>query len=388
MHTTTETSTITNAHTNSTVSTTAIFIMEACIEALYTIDGESDKRKTLEMIRVLKGAISVSKSRTGEVIYRYNRHEKKALSRMMAKYDRDTTRSRVNIDSQKRDVLRKWNLVFGRQRKFCESMRGFDDMIHEALTTRHLFKFRSDDDGEGKEEGEGNAEDDKAEEVEEEMRKMPQITDPRARRLGGRQVAPQGVVSTPVMVGVLPKLTAGSLHNARAEKEEEERLRAEKEAEEERKRKARELPRFDKELMETYLTEQKSLHEDLLTRNALIKIKSTVDKDHVFFKYRMKTKLPDSASSLLQRLESERAVSAMTSIGTRPSTRSRLSTRHSTRTFKSSKSVKSGFSGRDELEDMSQQLEQVSLTDRGSSHRRSLISELPRLERAKTVHFS
>jgi hypothetical protein len=51
--------------------------MEACIEALYTIDGDTDKRKTLEMIRVLKGAISVFKSRTGEVIYRYNRHKKK-----------------------------------------------------------------------------------------------------------------------------------------------------------------------------------------------------------------------------------------------------------------------------------------------------------------------
>lgn len=364
--------------------------MEACIEALYTIDGETDKRKTLEMIRVLKGAISVSKSRTGEVIYRYNRHEKKALSRMMAKYDRDTTRSRVNIESQKRDVLRKWNLVFGRQRKFCESMRGFDDMIHEALTTRHLFKFHTDDDeDDGKEEHDGEAEEEKREE-EEEKNKMPQIMDPRARRLGGRQTAPQGVVSTPVIVGVLPKLTSGNLHNARIESEEEERKRKEKEADEERKRKARELPRFDKELMETYLTEQKSLHEDLLTRNALIRIKSTVDKDHVFFKYRLKTKLPDSACSLLQRLESERSVSAMTSV-TRASTRSRLSTRHSTRQGvrqKSSKSVKSGVSGREELEEASQMLEQVSLTARNPSRRGSLASELPKLERAKTVHFS
>ncbi|KAK7088028.1 uncharacterized protein [Littorina saxatilis] len=357
--------------------------MEACIEALYTIDGETDKRKTLEMIRVLKGCISLSKSRTGEVIYRYNRHEKKALSRAMAKYDKDLRRSRVNIDSQKRDVLHKWNLVFGRQRKFCESIRGFDEMLHEALETRYLYKFASDEDGAEEEK------EDEAEEVQDEVVKMPQISDPRARRLGGRQSAPQGVVSTPVILGVLPKLGASSsLHNARIETEAEERERHERKAEEERKLKARELPRFDKELMETYLTEQKSLHEDLLTRNAIVKIKSSVDKDHVFFKYRLKTKLPDSASSLLHRIERERSMSVTTAMsGTRPSTRSRLSTRQGPRQ-KSSKSTMSSRSLKgEELEEVCAKLDKVVVTARDPSPTQSQLS-LPRLERAKTVHFS
>ena len=364
--------------------------MEACIEALYTIDGESDKRKTLEMIRVLKGAISVSKSRTGEVIYHFNRHEKKALSRTMNKYDRDTVRARVNIDNQKRDVLRKWNLVFGRQRKFTDSIRGFDDMLHEALETRHLLKLNADEEAEEEARraaAAAAAEEEERRRQQEEAKKMPQITDPRKRRLGVRQTAPHGVTSTPVMVGVLPKLTStGSLHNSHIETAKERRQRKEREAEEARKKKAEELPRFDKDLMEAFLTEQKTLHEDLLTRNALIKIKSSVDKDHVFFKYRLKTKLPDSAVSLLQQIERERSLSAMTS-GTRPSTRSRLSTRHSTRTrspcTRSSKGKEEEGDG--EVEKFGDGNDRVPQTARNASP--SPSQELPRLDRSKTVHF-
>ena len=370
------------------------------MEALYTIDGETDKRKTLAMIRVLKGALSVSKSRTGEVIYRYNRHEKKALGRTMARYDRDTARSRVHADSQKRDVLRKWSLVFGRQRALCESLRGFDDMLQEALTTRHLYQLggshEEDEDRARKEREERERERRRREEEEEEeaaaAQKMPQMTDPRARRVGGRQTAPQGVGSRPVMVGVLPQLTAASLHSSRAESQGEERARLEKAAEEERRRKARELPRFDKQLMASYLAEQRSLHEDLLTRNALVKIKSAVQRDHAFFKYRLKTRLPDSAFTLLQSLTGDRSLSATTT-ATRASTRSGLSTRQSARrpSCKSSKSGAGGAGGREEeeeeeeegVEGAARRLERVSLTARDPSP-----TSLPRLERAKTVHFS
>ena len=126
--------------------------MEACIEALFKIEGENGRRKTIEMIRVLKGAISVSKSRTGEVIYHYNRHEKKALRRQLAKYDSDTRRSRLDIEHQKRDILRKWSLVFGRQRNFCESIRGFDEMLAEAIVIRDKLKDEDKDDTDAEEE--------------------------------------------------------------------------------------------------------------------------------------------------------------------------------------------------------------------------------------------
>ncbi|KAL8596688.1 hypothetical protein ACOMHN_060548 [Nucella lapillus] len=198
-------------------------------------------------------------------------------------------------------------------------------------------------------------------------------------------------MATPPMVGVLPKLSAvgGSLQNARIEREEEERARKEKEAEVERQRKAKELPRFDKELMEAYLSEQKSLHEDLLTRNALIKIKTSLDKDHVFFKYRLKSKLPDSAPNLLQSIGRERTASAVTWAGSSRS-RSRLSLRHHGGRLRSSKSTKSCQSGREEAEELGQRLEKVVvLTDRPSSPAQaSQVSDLPRLDRAKTVHFN
>lgn len=326
--------------------------MEACVEALFSIDGGQDKRKTLEMIRILKGAVSVSKSRTGEVISRYNRHEKKALNHLLAKYDRETAQSSARIDNQKRDILRKWNLVFGRQRNFCESIRSFDEMLEDAIVNRHNFKSvdneaaandaENADDSIGKENNEENKEEQTKAEV-------PQIVDPRQRRLPGQHSTPsQPTVAGPVILGVLPKLNiTGNLHNSRIETKEEELARLEKEAEEQRKQKAKELPRFDKELMQKYLDSQKSLQEDLITRNTLLKIKSTLDCDHVFFKYRMKTQLPASAPELLQHIEHERALSVTTPRGF---TCSRFSTYHqpSSTGRRSSRSLKSRSGVREE----------------------------------------
>jgi hypothetical protein len=52
-----------------------------------------------------------------------------------------------------------------------------------------------------------------------------------------------------------------------------------------------------------------------------------VEKDHVFFKYRLKTKLPDNPHGLLQQIERERSMSVMTTTSnvSRPCTRSESS---------------------------------------------------------------
>ncbi|RUS83896.1 hypothetical protein EGW08_008310 [Elysia chlorotica] len=308
--------------------------MEACIEALFKIEGENGRRKTIEMIRVLKGAISVSKSRTGEVIYHYNRHEKKALRRQLVKYDNDTRRSRMDIEHQKRDILRKWSLVFGRQRNFCESIRGFDEMLAEAILIRDKLKDEEKDCTDAEEEAAAEAEAERVrleEEEEKQKNAIPQIQDPRKRRLGANfnqnQAGTQPGVPAATTTGMLPKINMNtSLFNGRIETKEEEALRLAQEAEEERKRKQKELPRFDKELVQDYLDEQKSMHEGLLTRNALMKIKNFADNDHVFYKYRMKTRLPGSAQSLLHHIELERPlepgeVRPPTRLTARPDTR-------------------------------------------------------------------
>ncbi|GFO04619.1 PiggyBac transposable element-derived protein 4 [Plakobranchus ocellatus] len=193
---------------------------------------------------------------------------------------------------------------------------------------------------------------------EEEKKKLaiPLIQDPRKRRIHAHlnpSGAQTGVPAT--ATGMLPKINMStSLFNGRIETKEEEELRLAQAAEEERKRKQKELPRFDKELVKEYLDEQKSMHEDLLTRNALMKIKSYADNDHVFYKYRMKTRnalmkiksyadndhvfykyrmktrLPGSAHSLLQHIELERPLEPGE---VRPPTRhtSRPDTRQTTR---------------------------------------------------------
>lgn len=270
------------------------------MEALYTVDGATDKKKTQAMIRILKGAISISKSRTGDVVYRYNRHEKKALSQRLCKYDRESARSQVNIDSQKRDVLRKWKLVFGRQRSISDSLRSFDEMLEEAIATCRIFRSRGD---EVEVKNSRNEESKKEEgETQEEVEQKPE----EAVILQLDLKSNTNNSALPVMPIVLPRLyLGGALNNARLEDKERESARREREMEEKRlqKRQANELPRFDWKMMKCFLNDQKYLHQDLLTRNALLKIKTDVGKDHVFFKYLVKTRLPDNAHTLLERIE-------------------------------------------------------------------------------------
>ena len=63
--------------------------LDECVEALYNKESMQDKRKTLSIIRVMKGAISVSKSRTGECIFRHNKLERDKLDRTVKKFKSD-----------------------------------------------------------------------------------------------------------------------------------------------------------------------------------------------------------------------------------------------------------------------------------------------------------
>ncbi|GFR94701.1 hypothetical protein ElyMa_004410400 [Elysia marginata] len=298
------------------------------------------------------------------------------------------------------------------------------------------------------------------EEEEKKKNAIPQIQDPRKRRLTAHLNPCGSQPNVPATTtGMLPKINmnnslfngrigkcqinmSNSLFNGRIETKEEEALRLAQEAEEERKRKQKELPRFDKELVKDYLDEQKSVHEDLLTRNALMKIKSFADNDHVFYKYRMKTRLPGSAHSLLQHIELERplepgdvrpptrltarpdtrqTVRSDTSYGDlkqsgRPDTRhtarseSRQTTRPDTRQTTCSEGPRvkirpwtkqtSRLSfkqtprrrGRASLGDVpAEDLDDIPADGEGSKTSRPVaagIEAIPKIERAKTVHFS
>ena len=64
--------------------------MDECVEALYDKSSMENRQKTLAIMKVMKGAISVSKSRTGECIFRHNKFEKKKLESTIKKFKSDT----------------------------------------------------------------------------------------------------------------------------------------------------------------------------------------------------------------------------------------------------------------------------------------------------------
>merc|ERR1719422_111851 len=120
------------------------------------------------------------------MIYQSNRQDRKGLARQLAKYDRDTRRSRLDIQQQKNDLLRKWSLVFGRQRNFRESIKTFDEMLAKAIDMREQMAGQWEE-SESEEEEEELSEEEKARIAEEEKKKLlASIKDPRQRRASGR----------------------------------------------------------------------------------------------------------------------------------------------------------------------------------------------------------
>ncbi|XP_069134539.1 uncharacterized protein [Argopecten irradians] len=103
------------------------------VSSLFKIDGDSNKQKTLNTIRVMKGAISVSKSKTGEVIYRSNKLENEGLQRQIKRFEKARLHLNSTYDSKKRTTLRRWALVFEKQKSMNESIREFDMLLTRAI---------------------------------------------------------------------------------------------------------------------------------------------------------------------------------------------------------------------------------------------------------------
>ncbi|XP_046366405.1 uncharacterized protein LOC124142159 [Haliotis rufescens] len=266
--------------------------METCVESLYTLDGgATDKRKTLAMIRILKGAISVSKSKTGEAIYRYNKYEKKALKRQLTLLDIDASRAEIDVENQKRVILRKWSMAFENQKNITDSLKRFDDMLRVAIadTTK-------DDDIE-----EDDAEDEKPEERVPDCTKGNRILNrARVTDRDKSDLSENRLHNLPVM----PKLpNSGFLVQTGISKSIEEKHKAD---DKNGSDVMNYFPSFDKSLVNDFLEDQKQIQEQLLTRNKLCKLKKTVEREHTFYKLRMKNKLPVDPASLVLKIEQDR----------------------------------------------------------------------------------
>ncbi|ESO95364.1 hypothetical protein LOTGIDRAFT_232052 [Lottia gigantea] len=292
--------------------------MHACVDSLYTIDGDTDKSKIMDIIRVMKGALSVSKSKTGDVIYRSNKNEVKILDRQLAKVDKDVVRAKTNIECQKRDVLRKWSLVFGNQKTLCESIKSFDEMINSALekqlseteersnlVEQSLNSYREEeapnDSGHwGKLNLKSNRRQSQVAKPSSHFGKtlsMPVLVNPNESK---SKAVPR--VSDSTVPASLPKINTGGSFFSNIVDHTTKRHKRHQEA----ANKKGEFPDFSRSTMESYFDEQKQLHEELMTRNSLNRLKSNIDGGHNFYKLRIRTKLPEEPTLLIESIETDR----------------------------------------------------------------------------------
>ncbi|KAK6184231.1 hypothetical protein SNE40_006741 [Patella caerulea] len=293
--------------------------MHDCVDTQSTVDGDTDKSKVMETARVMKGALSVSKSKTGEVIYRTNKNEVKYLDRRLLKFDKDITRAKTNIECQKRDILRKWSMVFGQQKTLCESIKSFDEMINSALekqlmeTNERSYQLENCLNSHREDEPVAASNSWSKLKGADERRQskqvsgfgnslsMPVLVNPKRSRTNPAvpRLKESGVPAS------LPKINnfrGGNFFSgvvdekSKAHRQEKERENAKKE-----------FPDFSKSTMESYFNEQKQLQEDLMTRNSLSKLKNSVNEGHNFYKLRIRTKLPEDADLLIESIETDRS---------------------------------------------------------------------------------
>lgn len=88
---------------------------DKCVESLYDCVTSDDRSKTLQIIKVLKGAISMSKSRTGDCIFRSNRTMQRELDRLVKIEVRNSNYTIARIDNSKKLVVGRWTRLLENQ---------------------------------------------------------------------------------------------------------------------------------------------------------------------------------------------------------------------------------------------------------------------------------
>lgn len=250
------------------------------VSSLFKIDGDSNKQKTLNTIRVMKGAISVSKSRTGEVIYHSNKQESEGLQRQIKGFERSQSHLKSTYDSKKRTTLRRWTLVFEKQKSMNESIREFDSLLTQAIADvdkngsktqsyeekeclkLDLARMRPDDD------------DAIYEEEVERMMKQRGIKKIRLQPIGVGKNSQIKVESAEPEVDVI--------------KEELWPLR-------------------DTRWINNYIRGQKVKHESLITKNMLKKIREGLASRSTLYRFRLRANLADDPNDTIETIKSARA---------------------------------------------------------------------------------
>lgn len=102
--------------------------LDKCVEALYDSVTADNRTKNLQILTVMKGAISMSRSKTGECIFRTNKNEKKNLERLLKIEGRNANYTISQIDSHQKHVMSRWSKVLENQAS-CSSQALFEELL-------------------------------------------------------------------------------------------------------------------------------------------------------------------------------------------------------------------------------------------------------------------
>lgn len=107
--------------------------MNSVVNSLYQLDDSMSKQKTIEIKRVMRGALSMSRSTTGDNTFHVNKFASKGLEQQIKVLDKAKIQCRNGINSRKRTALRKWCLVFGKQKSMNDSIKELNDVLTKAI---------------------------------------------------------------------------------------------------------------------------------------------------------------------------------------------------------------------------------------------------------------
>ena len=294
------------------------------VETLYSLDGDTPKRKIIDMKRVMRGALSISRSASGDEVFRCNQFENIGLKQSLRLLDRAMNQSRNSHNSKRRTVLRHWSLVFEKQKSMNESIRELDSVLHEALEDRKFMVSGKTKEQREIEEAE-IARQKALEELQRQQEEQPQEIEPTTKSMDPAQIralmlkkktAGAKKADGPTATVLLPKIDFGDTD-----------LKIEVELDPEEPREKEDIwPLKDTTWINNYVKDERIRHDELVTRNILKTIQEGLTRHHTFYRFRLRGQLSDDPLEVLK----------TTSAKSRPATRSKRplpfksSTAHST----------------------------------------------------------
>ncbi|XP_048751879.2 uncharacterized protein LOC125663627 [Ostrea edulis] len=283
--------------------------MKSVVNSLYQFDETMNKRKTIEIKRVMRGALSTSRSTTGDNTFHINKFANKGLEQQIRVLDKAKIQCRNGINSKKRTALRKWCLVFGKQKSMNDSIKELNEVITKAIEEDGFLESRMNPEDEEK------VEEEQIEELENNTE--PEPVDKRSgmdpsqiralmikQQRGGIEIKTneQGITSM-----LLPKIDFGNT-NMKLENVEldPETPQAQEDI----------WPLKDTTWVSSYIKDQREKHDQLFTKNILKSIQIGMTKTNPLHSFRLRAKISDDPMDLLRQLTSAKTA--------RPSTRDPL----------------------------------------------------------------